>query len=156
MSAIDTAKEIARIAVTSGLSSEIIELLEKKITLLTEQIATLESENTNLKKKVENLEQQLASLNPQPGGLDQVSFKFLKLLFEHDELSITAVQNNRQRSQEALKFLMFWTSLASLRVEVSPSAVQLTQRPTPAAVTAVRSDAGSPRDHATSSTGPDR
>jgi hypothetical protein len=34
MSAIDTAKEIARITVTSGLSKEIIELLEKKTALL--------------------------------------------------------------------------------------------------------------------------
>jgi septal ring factor EnvC (AmiA/AmiB activator) len=91
MSAIDTAKEIARITVTSGLSKEIIDLLEKKISLLTEQIATLESENTNLKKKVQEREKQLASLSPQPGGLDQVSFKFLKLLFEHDELSIEEV-----------------------------------------------------------------
>lgn len=91
MSAIDTAKEITRIVVTSGLSSEIIELLEKKIALLTEQIATLESENANLKKRIKDLEQQLASLSPQPGGLDQVSFNFLKLLFEHDELSIEAV-----------------------------------------------------------------
>lgn len=98
MSAIDTAKEIARIAVTSGLSSEIIELFKKKIALLTEQIMTLEreksnlvSENTNLKEKIKNLEQQLASLNPQSGGLDQVSFKFLKLLFEHDDLSIEEV-----------------------------------------------------------------
>jgi predicted nuclease with TOPRIM domain len=88
MSAIDTAKEIARITVTSGLSKEIIELLEKKISLLTEQITTLESENTNLRKKAQNLEKQLASLSPQPGGLDQVSFTFLKLLFEHDELSM--------------------------------------------------------------------
>ena len=91
MSAIDTAKEIARIAVTSGLSNEIIELLEKKISLLTEQITALETENTNLRKKAQNLEKQLASLSPQPGGLDQVSFKFLKLLFEHDELSIEDV-----------------------------------------------------------------
>ena len=91
MSAIDTAKEITRIVVTSGLSSEIIELLEKKISLLTEQIATLESENANLKKEIKDLEQQLASLSPQLGGLDQVSLKFLKLLFEHDKLSIEDV-----------------------------------------------------------------
>jgi DNA-binding MarR family transcriptional regulator len=98
MSAIDTAKEIARIAVTSGLSNEIIELLEKKISLLTEQIATLEreksslvSDNTNLQKKIEDLEQQLASLSPQSSGLDQVSLKFLKLLFDRDELSVEDV-----------------------------------------------------------------
>ncbi|MGH7827302.1 MAG: hypothetical protein ACREQ7_19255 [Candidatus Binatia bacterium] len=87
MSAIDTAKEIARITVTSGLSKEIIELLEKKISLLTEQVTTLESENTNLKKKVDTLEKQLAGLKSQPEQLDETSFKFLKLLFEHDELS---------------------------------------------------------------------
>jgi len=88
MSAIDTAKEIARIAVTAGLSSEIIELLEKKGVLLTEQIAILERENARLKAKVKELEQKLADLSPQPSGLDKVSLDFLKLLFDHDELSI--------------------------------------------------------------------
>lgn len=88
MSAIDTAKEIAKIAVTSGLSGEIINFLEKKIVLLAEQITMLESENTSLKKKVQSLERQLASLSPPPGGIDQVSFKFLKLLFEHGDLSL--------------------------------------------------------------------
>jgi len=91
MSAIDTAKEIAKIAITSGLSREIIELLEKKIVLLTEQVAALESENANLKTKVKELEQKLADLSPLPGGLDKVSLNFLKLLFEHDELSIEAI-----------------------------------------------------------------
>ena len=91
MSAIDTAKEIARITVTSGLSKDIIELLEKKVSLLTEQVTTLEAENANLKKKVDNLEKQLAGLKSQPGVLDEISFKFLKLLFAHDELSIEDV-----------------------------------------------------------------
>jgi response regulator of citrate/malate metabolism len=59
--------------------------------LLTEQVAALESENANLKEKIKNLEQKLANLAPQPGGLDKVSLDFLKLLFEHDELSIEAI-----------------------------------------------------------------
>ena len=91
MSAIDTAKEIARIAVTSGLSSEIIELLEKKGVLLTEQVAVLERENRQVKAKVKELEQQLADLGPASGGLDKVSLDFLKLLFERDELSTEAI-----------------------------------------------------------------
>lgn len=98
MSAIATAKEIAKIAVTAGLSSEIIDLLEKKSVLLTEQVALLErekseliSENANFKAKIKELEQKLADLSPPPGGFDKVSLDFLKLLFEHDELSIEAI-----------------------------------------------------------------
>jgi len=91
MSAIDTAKEIARIAVTAGLSSEIIELLEKKGVLLTEQVAVLERENAQLKAKVKELEQKLADLSPTPGGLDKVSLDFLKLLFERDDLSTETI-----------------------------------------------------------------
>ena len=82
MSAIDTAKEIARIAVTAGLSSEIIGLLEKKGVLLTEQVAVLErekfeltAENTNLKKKVKDLEQKLTDLAHRQAD----SIKFLSI-----------------------------------------------------------------------------
>ena len=51
MSAIDTAKEIARIASTASLGKDVIELLEKKVGLLAEQITTLETENANLKQR---------------------------------------------------------------------------------------------------------
>ncbi len=61
MSAIDTAKEIVRITSTAGLSKDVIDLLEKKVSLLTEQVTTLEREKTDLKKKIADLEQREAS-----------------------------------------------------------------------------------------------
>jgi predicted nuclease with TOPRIM domain len=97
MGALDTAKEIAKIAVTSGLSTEIIGLLEKKITLLTEQVTALEqeksvfeTENSNLKKKIENLEQQLERLRPKD-DLHPDAIGFLKLLFVHSNLGIPGI-----------------------------------------------------------------
>jgi hypothetical protein len=83
MSAIDTAKEIARIASTATLGKDVIDLLEKKVTLLAEQVTTLETENTNLKQKVANLEQQRAGAPPK-GELHPDAIRFLKLLFKHD------------------------------------------------------------------------
>jgi DNA-binding transcriptional ArsR family regulator len=84
MSAIDTAKEIARIASTASLGKDVIDLLEKKVGLLAEQITTLETENANLKQKVANLNEQFASARPK-GELHPDAIRFLKLLFEHEE-----------------------------------------------------------------------
>jgi FtsZ-binding cell division protein ZapB len=83
MSAIDTAKEIAKIAVTSGLSTEIIGLLEKKVTLLTEQVTTLETENKNLKAKLYDLEKELDRLKPKQDLADE-AVKALRLFFDGD------------------------------------------------------------------------
>jgi hypothetical protein len=83
MSAIDTAKEIARIASTASLGKDVIDLLEKKVGLLTEQITTLETENANLKQKVANFDQQFAGAPPK-AELHPDAIRFLKLLFEHD------------------------------------------------------------------------
>jgi hypothetical protein len=87
MSAIETAKEIARITVTSGLSKEIIDLLEKKGALLTDQVTTLETEKTDLKNKVSELETELARLRPQKGRLEKDTEKVLTLFFERGDLS---------------------------------------------------------------------
>src|SRR5438105_13845436 len=83
MSAIDTAKEIARIASTASLGKDVIELLEKKVGLLAEQITTLETENAKLKQKVANLDQQFAGARPK-SELHPDAISFLTLLFEHD------------------------------------------------------------------------
>ena len=83
MSAIDTAKEISRIASTASLGKDVIELLEKKVGLLAEQITTLETENANLKQKVANFDQQFAGARPKD-ELHPDAIRFLKLLFEHD------------------------------------------------------------------------
>jgi septal ring factor EnvC (AmiA/AmiB activator) len=90
--ALHTAKEIAKIAVTSGLSTEIIGLLEKKIALLTEQITTLETENTNLKQKVRDIEQQLDRLRPKD-DLDPQAVKFLQILASYPGLGIGKIAN---------------------------------------------------------------
>jgi hypothetical protein len=84
MSAIDTAKEIARIASTATLGKDVIDLLEKKVGLLAEQVTTLETENANLKQKVANLNQQFAGTGPS-GQLHPDAIRFLKLLFHHDK-----------------------------------------------------------------------
>jgi FtsZ-binding cell division protein ZapB len=88
MSAIDTAKEIGRIAAATTLGKDVIDLLEKKITLLTEQITTLEqeksvlqTENANLKQEVVNLEQEIERARPKQGGLDETAKNFIKVLF---------------------------------------------------------------------------
>ncbi len=51
MGALDTAREIVKIAVSSGLGQELIALLEKKSALLSEQVSTLESEKAVLIKR---------------------------------------------------------------------------------------------------------
>jgi predicted nuclease with TOPRIM domain len=84
MSALDTAKEIGRMAATATLSKDVIDLFEKKVALLTEQVASLESENMNLKKKVENLEQELERLRPKGDRLADGAEKILKFLFDRE------------------------------------------------------------------------
>jgi predicted RNase H-like nuclease (RuvC/YqgF family) len=64
MSALDTAKEIGRIASTASLGKDVTDLFEKKVALLTEQVTALETENANLKQKVYDLEQELDRLRP--------------------------------------------------------------------------------------------
>lgn len=83
MSAIDTAKEIARIASTASLGKDVIDLLEKKIALLAEQLTTLETESANLKQKVASLEEQLTRVPP-TREFHPDAIRFLKLLFKHD------------------------------------------------------------------------
>jgi FtsZ-binding cell division protein ZapB len=82
MGGAEIARDAIRIATTAGLSKDVIDLLEKKISLLTEQIATLETENANLTKKVVNLEQEVDRTRPNQSGLDETARKFIKVLFE--------------------------------------------------------------------------
>src|SRR5205807_6785173 len=81
MSAIDTAKEIVRITSTAGLSKDVIDLLEKKVSLLTEKITTLETENSELKTKTAHLEKELKRLRPQQDDLEEGAIQILKAMF---------------------------------------------------------------------------
>jgi len=71
--------------------------LKEKVSLLGEQITTLEheksvlqTENAKLRKKVKNLEQQLDRGRPKDELADD-TVKVLKLLFEHDGLTVSQV-----------------------------------------------------------------
>jgi regulator of replication initiation timing len=89
MSAIDTAKEFVRLGSTVGLSKDVIDLLDKKASLLAEQVTALEQENTtllrenrNLKLENENLKGQLQKARPKSNRLDETTEKILKMFFD--------------------------------------------------------------------------
>jgi regulator of replication initiation timing len=84
MSALDTAKEIVRMANTAGLTKDVIDLLEKKSALLKEQVGMLENENTQLKLDNANLRQQLHRLQPVAHGLPDEQLAVLKVLESHE------------------------------------------------------------------------
>ena len=83
MSALDTAKEIARMTSTASLGKDVIDLLKEKVTLLTEQIAALETENANLKAKLYDLEQELNRVKPKRDLADD-TIKVLRFFFDQD------------------------------------------------------------------------
>jgi hypothetical protein len=75
MSALDTAKEIVRIGSTAGLSKDVIDLMEKKLSLLTEQVILLEKENSLLRLKLSHFETEKANLRAQLQNLQPVGFE---------------------------------------------------------------------------------
>jgi chromosome segregation ATPase len=100
MSALDTAKELGRMAATATLSKDAIGLFEKKVALLTEQVAALETENAELKNEAGNLEKELTSLRQKEGRLEEGAEKFLVLLFRQgDSLSTDAIAAELNISQ---------------------------------------------------------
>lgn len=92
MGAYDAAKDFAKVAITSGLSIDIIQLLEKKRDLLLDEIATLQkdnatlkSENANLKQEVSDLHQQVSDLSPPSDDIDDTCREILKFLFHRGD-----------------------------------------------------------------------
>ena len=72
MSAFDTAKEIVRIGSTAGLGKDVVDLLEKKVALLTgelfdahRKIALLTGELSDAHRKIASLEAEVAQLRQQ-------------------------------------------------------------------------------------------
>jgi hypothetical protein len=82
MSAMDTAKEIVRLGSTAGLSKDVIDLMEKKLVLLTDELEVSNRKNVSLETKVSKLEIENAQLraqinNPQAIVLDDICTKLL-------------------------------------------------------------------------------
>jgi predicted nuclease with TOPRIM domain len=78
--------------------------LKEKVSFLAEQITTLEheksvlqTENAKLRKKVKNLEQQLDRGRPK-GEFADGTIEVLKLLFEHDGLTVSQVAGDLNMS----------------------------------------------------------
>jgi DNA-binding transcriptional ArsR family regulator len=67
----EIARDVISLVTTAGVKKDIIDLLEKKVALLTEKISILEAENAELKGKAVKLEQQLDRLRPQQGRLEE-------------------------------------------------------------------------------------
>ncbi|MBU1055771.1 MAG: hypothetical protein KKC46_18375 [Proteobacteria bacterium] len=100
MGAFDIAKDAVRIASTAGLSKDVIDLLEKKLSLLTEEIDTLhlkisnfetkvshlEAENTNLKKQLQHL-QPASNFSKETSDILHIFFDFGKELSVDDIVS---------------------------------------------------------------------
>jgi len=101
MGATDTIKEFARIATTAGLTKDVIDLLDKKASLLAEQVVALEQENTtllrenrNLKLENENLKTQLQNARPKGDELAQKTREILVYFFKNArEISVAEIAN---------------------------------------------------------------
>src|SRR6266481_432726 len=106
MSAIDTAKEIVRIAITSPVAKDVIELLKTKLSLLESQIATLEKENLALKDQNRNLQTENAKVKVQTAQIagkgDELmpeTVEVLKLFFtQATDISAESVAQHFQLS----------------------------------------------------------
>jgi regulator of replication initiation timing len=82
MSALDTAIEVVRIAKTSGLAKEVVDRLEKKLSLLAEEVRTLQSEKASLKAENEKLKEQLKSPVAHSEEISRDTKAILKLFFD--------------------------------------------------------------------------
>ena len=71
MSATDTAKEVIRIASTAGLSKDVIDLMDKKLALLTSENAELKTKVSSFEIEVRQLRGQLEHLQPVAGGFHE-------------------------------------------------------------------------------------
>jgi predicted DNA-binding transcriptional regulator len=98
MNPADIAKDAIRIVTTAGLSKDVIDLLEKKVALLTDTISMLDQEksvlngeNVKLQKQIVDLQEELDRLRPKQDGLEEVEVKFLQLLAQHNFMSVREI-----------------------------------------------------------------
>lgn len=82
MSVFDTTKEIVRIGITAGLSKDVIDLLEKKLALLTDELALVHRKNAEFQAENAQLRQQLQRLQPVSHGLTDEQMHVLRHMDE--------------------------------------------------------------------------
>ena len=88
MSTTSLAKDALRIVSTAGLSKDVIDLLNLKITLLDEQLTTLTEEvlalkgkNFDLLRELEELKKQQGDLSPFPDEFDETTNRIVTSMF---------------------------------------------------------------------------
>jgi hypothetical protein len=73
---VEAAKEIIRVGTTAGLSKDVIDLLEKKLWLLTDEMSLLVKKNAELVAKASALETENSNLRAQIQNLQPVTGTF--------------------------------------------------------------------------------
>jgi hypothetical protein len=98
MSTTSLAKDALRIVSTAGLSKDVIDLLNLKITLLDEQVTTLTQEilalkgkNFDLLRELEELKKQQGDLSPFPDGFDDTTNTIVIAMFGERGVSIEEI-----------------------------------------------------------------
>ena len=94
MSTTSLAKDALRIVSTAGLSKDVIDLLNLKITLLDDKVATLSQEvlslkgkNFDLLRELEEIKKQQGDLSPFPDGFDDTTNRIASALFGARDVS---------------------------------------------------------------------
>jgi hypothetical protein len=96
MSAGDIAKDVVRLASTHGLSKDVIDLLEKKVSLLVDENAKLSTQVSRLEIENAQLRQQLQHFQP-AGGIPKQTDDVLQFFFDHgDDLSVEEIAQKFQ------------------------------------------------------------
>lgn len=103
MSALDTAKEIIRIANTSTLSKDVIDLMERKLALLTDEVSTLNRKLSDANTRIAGLETEntklkaLAQPRKSADELPKATADVLRFLFDlGDDFSIEDIARQFQ------------------------------------------------------------
>ena len=100
---IKTSKEIARLAASHGISKDVIDLFEKKVSLLEGELEEFKAREKEKDIKISKLEKQISEISP-VGGFKPDIIKLLKLFFENGEMSEKYVLSKIEMNQGMLGF----------------------------------------------------
>ncbi|MDQ8196401.1 hypothetical protein QEH59_18375 [Coraliomargarita sp. SDUM461004] len=85
MNPLSVSKEVARLGASHGLSKDVIDLLEKKVSLLESELQESQSREKEKDSKIKRLQAQVGNLKPEGGLLDEEN-DILKLLAANKNL----------------------------------------------------------------------